>query len=94
MVHKISKENNYQFKGYYTTPWGIFPSISEAVIAAKELRKIDSTCHVVTDSTTLRAYFNKLDECLSIEGRRTVPSWRGKTPREIGFIFKECDGKN
>lgn len=93
-VPKISKEHNYQFKGYYVTPWGRFPSLRDAVEAAKVLRASDPHVGVITDTGTLRKYFAALDVTLSLEGRRTVPEWRGRTPREIGFIFEEYYGEN
>lgn len=87
-IPKISKENNYQFSGWLQTPWGKFSTIRDASIAAKKERANGNRL-VVTDGGTIRKYCKDNMEPLSHSGRRTVPEWRGKTPKEIGFDFIE-----
>ena len=79
---KITGKHNYQFKGYIVTPWGTFESVKEARLAAIVEKAIGNT-HVVVDS--ISTYIKNLDAKLNPLGRRTPVSWRGKTPREIGF---------
>lgn len=87
-------EKNWQHKGNYITPWGEFPTITEATNAAKKERKLGNTL-VISDPETLRRYCFKADILLNSEGRRTPKVWRGKTPHEIGFGFREKnDGSN
>lgn len=82
---------NYQYTGNFITPWGIWPSLSQAVSEAKKI-KSQGFYDVVTDRNTLRRYCkSENDKKLSPEGRRTIKSWRGKTPKEIGFGFIKND---
>lgn len=86
---KIAGKNNYQFVGEIKTPWGIFVSKFDAVEEAKRLRQTGIN-EVITDGSTFRKYLLNLDKPLNSKGRRTPLSWRGKTPREIGFeIIKD-----
>lgn len=91
---KTAGRNNYQFKGQIKTPWGIFDTSLEAVTEGKKLRAQGNN-EVITDGNTLRKYLQSLDTMLNLEGRRTPKSWRGKTPRELGFeILKDINVKN
>jgi hypothetical protein len=91
---KIAGKNNYQYKGQIKTPWGIFDTGSEAIKEAKNQRKLGNN-KVISDGGTLRKYLQGLDNVLNSEGRRTPDSWRGKTPRELGFdILKDANVKN
>lgn len=91
---KISGKNNYQYAGQIKTPWGIFDSGIDAITEAKKLKKLGNK-EVITDGSTLRKYLHSLDIMLNLEGRRTPPNWRGKTPKELGFeIIKDKNVKN
>jgi hypothetical protein len=92
MTPKISGKNNYQFKGMVQTPWGTFDSMTSAGIAAAACR-IAGNNNVITDGATLRKYIENLSTPLAKDGRRTPPSWRGKTPLEIGFNLLQ-EGKD
>ncbi len=81
---RIQGKDNYQFRGYIKTPWGIFESVEDATKNAKLLRQAGNNL-VISDSGTLRKYINNPEISLNIEGRRTPKIWRGKTPRELGF---------
>lgn len=83
-------EGNYQFKGWYLTPWGKYPSLDEACRKAKELRESKAEGHFISDKRTLKKYCVESNTIpLSLEGRRTPKPWRGKTPQELGFGFDE-----
>ena len=89
---KISAEKNYQFKGWIVTPWGRFPGIKHAAQAARLIKQHDQATIVLTDGNTIKRYINNLDVPLNKEGRRTPKSWRGKTPRELGFNLENDKG--
>jgi hypothetical protein len=90
---KTKGKNNYQFKGIIRTPWGDFETAIDAVNRGKELRQSGNN-EVITDRSSLQKYLQSLDTMLNLEGRRTPKSWRGKTPRELGFDFiKDSDVK-
>lgn len=82
-------EKNWQHKGYYITPWGEYPSITEATKQAKKLKAMGDKL-TISDSATLRKYCLQNKIVLNSEGRRTPESWRGKTPSEVGFGFREA----
>lgn len=84
-------QNNYQFKGIIVTPWGNFDSIKTCIVCAKELRSKNPAAAVITDESTLKKYITNLDFPLDPSGRRTIITWRGKTPRSLGFDFLEKD---
>jgi hypothetical protein len=81
---QISGKNNYQFRGFIKTPWGIFESAKSAVMSALKIRN-EGASDIITDGSTLRKYIRNLDSPLNANGRKTPPEWRGKSPREIGF---------
>lgn len=78
---------NYQFKGWYITPWGKFSTIIKAVAVAQEKRKTGQI--VVTDGHTLRKYCKNDTALLNFDGRRTPVEWRGCRPCELGFGFEK-----
>jgi hypothetical protein len=83
---KNSVEGNYQFKGWYVTPWGKFAALRDAVKKAKELKASGSDSFIVTDSATIRRYCIEADKPLSYAIR--IPKERqGKKPSEFGFTF-------
>lgn len=83
---KISGEKNYQFKGWYVTPYGKFSSGKLAIAEGKILRQLG--IQTITDGSTLRKYCRTENTVqLNKEGRRTPKEWRGKTPKELGFDF-------
>lgn len=85
---KIEGKNNYQFRGFIKTPWGIFESGTAAINEAKILRKCG--IDVITDGNTLRLYLANINKPLNLKGRRIPKAWRGKSPKELGFgIIKE-----
>jgi hypothetical protein len=88
-------EKNYQFEGWYVTPYGTFDSLLSAVSRGKELKKENDKADVILSESVLKKYCrvnnNKL---LNYEGRRIPKSWRGKTPNEIGFNFIKKDNNN
>jgi len=91
---KIAGKNNYQFKGLIKTPWGIFESIVDAVSVGQKQRDL-GVLEVITDRSTLAKYLQNVDIVLNSQGRRTPSSWRGKTPRELGFEkIKDTNVKN
>lgn len=87
--HKNSSKNNYQSKYKIHTPWGCFYTWKDAIIKAKQLKK-DGQSKVVCDSQTLQTYcLNNV--LLNKEGRRTVPEWRGKFSKDLGFYVEIND---
>lgn len=95
LLHDRNKGGgNYQSKGIIVTPWGEFVTIRDCITAARNLRQSNPAAAVVTDARTLKKYVSNLDVPLDPSGRRTIISWRGKTPRMIGFNFKEKDKQN
>ena len=83
---KKSGQNNYQSKYKIHTPWGCFFTWRAAIIEAKRLRK-NGAKEVITDAATLRQYCLQ-DILLSKEGRRTIPAWRGKQSKKLGFYVE------
>lgn len=84
---KNRKENNYQFKGWFVTPWGRFASIRDAVREAKKLKDSFSGL-ILTDGATIKRYCCQAKTPLSYAIR--VPKDRkGKKPIELGFDFIE-----
>lgn len=91
---KIAGKNNYQYKGQIKTPWGMFDSVTAAVAEGKLQRKLGNN-EVITDGGTISKYLQSLDDPLNLQGRRTPKNWRGKTPRELGFLItKDTNVKN
>jgi hypothetical protein len=79
-------EGNYQFKGWYITPWGRFASLVAATKKAKEIKKSNSNAFVMTDGASVIRYCTESQKPLSYTPR--VPKERqGKTPAELGFCF-------
>lgn len=83
---KISGKNNYQSKYKIYTPWGVFYTWSEAVVEAKKLKQ-SGEANVICNANTLRQYCLQ-NIRLNNEGRRTVPEWRGKLTRDLGFYVE------
>lgn len=79
---KISGENSVRFQGYYYTPWGKFPSSSQAEDAHSYLKSntINTWCKE-PDKKIIRIGKSKF---LKEIGETCV----GKTYREIGFWFE------
>lgn len=74
----ISGENNYQFKGWYDTPWGRFASINAASTSPDAM---------ITDSATIRKIFNNIDDIASTRSARRAGGVKGHTWRQLGFVF-------
>jgi len=90
----LEGKNNYQFKGWYVTPYGTFESVVDAV-AEGLLQREKGNKEVLTSEESVRNYCRlKNSEKLNPEGRRTPKNWRGKTPKEIGFGFIKKDEVN
>lgn len=85
VAEKISGQDNYQFKGWYETPWGRFVSCKDAVLAAREERKNGNKL-VISDGFTIKKYC-KIDNTTVINGVSCKLEWKGKTPKELGFGF-------
>lgn len=89
LAQQATGEANHQFKGWYVTPWGTFSSIKQVTRMAQHIRAVNPALSLITDGATIRKYVKCLDEALPTSGRRTPSSWRGKTPRELGFDFRQ-----
>jgi hypothetical protein len=76
----ISGKNNYQFKGWYITPWGTFPTIRDAC----------RDQHAgITDMTTFRKIYSNLDIKASARCVNKFNGVKGNTWRDLGFNFVE-----
>lgn len=85
---RLSKEQNYQFKGWYVTPWGQFATLRDAVKEAKKLRDKNYEGLILSDGATIRRYCCQAKIALPCAPR--VPKERqGKKPFEFGFDFIE-----
>lgn len=83
---KISSKNNYQSKYKIFTPWGCFYTWNDVIIKAKQLKQSGYN-KVICNVKTLQIYC--LDNVLlNKEGRRTVPEWRGKFTKDLGFYVE------
>lgn len=90
----LKGKNNYQFKGWYVTPYGNFVSVVDAVAEGISQREKGNK-EVLTSEESVRNYCRlKNNIMLNPEGRRTPRNWRGKTPKEIGFDFIPKDEEN
>lgn len=79
----ITGENSAKFQGYYHTPWGVFPSTSQAQTAhpyllSNTINTWCKKCDVVITRTGRSRYLQEIGACVV-----------GKTYREIGFWFEE-----
>jgi hypothetical protein len=91
--NSIKGTKNHQFNGWYVTPYGTFESLYSAVKKANDLKK-QGINEVILSESVLKKYCRfEIDKKLNNEGRRIPQSWRGKTPREIGFDFIEKENK-
>jgi group I intron endonuclease len=83
---KNSDKNNYQSKYKIHTPWGCFFTWKAAIIEAKRLKQ-NGCIKVLTNTHTLQQYCLQ-NILLNKEGRRTVPDWRGKYTKDLGFFVE------
>lgn len=82
LISQLSGTNNYQFKGYIQTPWGIFESIQAAAIVGRSLKEYGI-------SSLSESYISKSVKdpytLYPAHGRRTPKDYKGLSAREIGF---------
>lgn len=74
-------------KGIWTTPWGTFNFVSEAIIFAKH-NKINPR---INDNNTLSNYCRNNKKIIC--GKRSNKHWVGFTPLQLGFKFEEYNGR-
>ena len=87
----VKGTKNYQFSGWYVTPYGTYESVVAAVAGGHTERDNGNT-EVLTSEASVREYCKlKNTIVLNPEGRRTPKKWRGKTPQEVGFGFISKD---
>lgn len=84
-IDSVSGENSGRFQGYYYTPWGIFPSSSQA-----------QKSNIYLSSNTINTWCKYSDKIIMRLGKSTYLqsiglSIIGKTYREIGFYFVSKD---
>lgn len=77
----LSGEKNYQFEGYYHTPYGIFKTKTEASTDSISRDSISRWCKTPNKIITTHSY------CKSPYLQSLKESPLGKTFREIGFWF-------
>jgi len=78
-VDAISGVNNYQFVGWYITPWGRFASIKDVCQAVGAL---------ITDQTTVRKIFSNIESVASTRSARVCGGKKGNTWAQLGFSFE------
>ena len=85
-IEKISKSlrgiNNYQFSGYYITPWGKFET---SILASRHPLSI-------LDSRTIRKWCKNSNSTIKIKSKikdNLFPNinYIGKSLKELGFYF-------
>lgn len=89
-ARKSANLNHHRCIYTIVTPWGIFKSVKDAIINAKNEYKTGNK-DVIRGFETLKNYLTNLDNVLPTNpgrGQANIPTkWLGKTPREIGFDY-------
>lgn len=80
-LKNLSKELNYQFKGYYITPWGKFRTGKEACIDDLSISKVRKWCKNSNNIVNIHSY--KQNKYLKSLKKNPI----GKTYKELGFFF-------
>ncbi|MGQ3209532.1 GIY-YIG nuclease family protein [Shinella sp.] len=82
-------EKNYRFTGYYITPWGEFPSASQAAAASNGIMTRPTVCAscLNADRVVSATAYSKSPYFKSAHPRSII----GKTYRELGFSFRPAE---
>jgi len=84
-IEKVTGENSYRFMGYYYTPWGVFPSSSQAQQAHEYM--LSATIHrwcLNCDNIIVKQATSKSRYLKENQGRDNI----GKSYRDLGFWFE------
>lgn len=80
LKEKLSGENNYQFKGYYITPWGKFATLKNASKSCSyEINPYTIKHYCLNSSKVIRKNNKTLSQMFS--------NYVGKTYSDLGFDF-------
>ena len=77
-VELLSGINNYQFKGWFVTPWGKYPSLRDCCRAENA---------GITDATTLCKIYKDLSKIASKRSTNKFGGIYGDTWEQLGFQF-------
>ncbi len=82
LISQLSGKNNYQFRGYVQTPWGIFESVQAAAVVGRSLKEYGISS--LSESYISKSIKNPSTVYPS-HGRRTPKDYKGLSAIEIGF---------